>query len=194
MKPLKPRRTMRPDPIAAYRSAPLADLLGILLRQYRRPLASSCVELSDTQADALALALAARLPQDDQAQAIRGALPALIEASEGVLARLKLTFPQSLDVEMGEIPGWESTAEFLEIANEKANAELRISTGAALLTALGDRQYSPELLALVERGEDDLDAVIARRVLLLASGIREDDPAWLDKLRGWVGREPKAKA
>jgi hypothetical protein len=177
---------MRPDPILAYQSAPLDELLAILLRQYRRPLASHGIHLTDTEAEALAHDLAARAPLSAKALSIRAALVALIDESIGVLARWNLSFAQSLDAEMNDIPGWESTADFLDIANEKANAELRISTGAALLTVLGDTRYAPELLALVERGEHDLDAVIARRVLLLASGIDADNPAWLDKLRAWV--------
>jgi hypothetical protein len=179
---------MRPDPILAYQSAPLGDLLAILLRQYRRPLATHGVHLTDAEAEAMARDIAARAPLDDKATAIRGALLGLIAESVQVLAQWKLTFAQSLDAQMTDIPGWESTAEFLDIANEKANAELRISTGAALLTALGDTRHAPALLALVERGEYDLDAVIARRVLLFASGIDGDNPAWMDRLRSWVNQ------
>ena len=176
---------MLPDRLAAYRNAPLGDLLAILLRQYRRPLAEHGVDLSDSDAEAIARDIAAHGAADERIQPLRDALAGLVEASRLVLAGWQLTFQQSLDTEISAIPGWESTAEFLEIASEKANAELRISTGAALLTALGDRHYAPELLFLVARGDDDLDAVIARRVLLFASGIDEDDPDWLDKLRAW---------
>ena len=94
------------------------------------------------------------------------ALVALVAESEGVLAGWSLTFEQALDTEMGDVPGWESTAEFLEIANEKANAELRISTGSILVAALGDARYAARLRFLASR-EDDLDGVIARRVLVL---------------------------
>ena len=177
---------MLPDPLAAYRNAPLGDLLAILLRQYRRPLAGQGIELSDAEAEALAQAIAARAPLGDKAQPIRTALIDLIDESERVLARWNLSFQKSLDTEMNDIPGWESTAEFLEIANEKANAELRISTGAALLMALGDTRHVPELLFLVERGETDVDAVIARRVLLFASQIDANDPQWLEKLHAWI--------
>ena len=107
-----------------------------------------------------------------------------------MLARWNLSFQQSLDTEMKDIPGWESTAEFLDIANEKANAELRISTGAALLTALGDPRHAPELLFVVEHGADEIDALIARRVLLFASRISPDDPGWLAKLRAWIAQKP----
>jgi hypothetical protein len=177
-----------PDPLTAYQNAPLGDLLAILLRQFRRPLKSQGVELSDAEAEALAHDLAARAPLSEKALAIREALVKLVAESETVLARWNLTFQQSLDAKMKNISGWESTAEFLDIANEKANAELRISTGASLLVALGDLRSADDLLFLVERGEDDLDAVIAKRVLLFASGIEASDPQWLDQLRAWIGK------
>ncbi len=175
-----------PDPTAAYQNAPLADLLAILLRQYRRPFASRGLEFTDAEAEALARQMLDRQVPQDQAAAIRAALRALIAESQQVLARWKLSFEQSLDTEIKDIPGWESTAEFLEIANAKSNAELRISTGAALLVALRDLTYAPELLFLVARGDDDLDSVIARRVLLFISGINGADPDWLDRLRQWL--------
>ena len=176
-----------PDPLSAYRSAPLADLLAILLRQYRRPLAGRGIDLSDSQAEALARAMADRADLGSRGAAIRAALADLVAESDAVLARWNLTFEQSLDTEMADIPGWQSTAEFLDIANQKANAELRISTGAALLLALGDPRYAPQLLFLVTRGETDLDAVIARRVLEFASGLDASDPDGLERLRAWVG-------
>jgi hypothetical protein len=122
------------------------------------------------------------------ARRVRDALVDLVAESERVLAVWNLTYEQSLDSEMNDLPGWETTAEFLELANEKTNAELRISTGSALLAALGDQRYARYLWVLAERsGADaDLDEVIARRVLLFVSGISPDDPAWLDKLRKWV--------
>lgn len=180
---------MRPDPILVYQNAPLDELLAILLRQYRRPLAGHGIHLSDAEIEALARDLAARTEIEEKISlTLRAALAGLIEESMRVLSQWNLTFAQSLDTEIAAIPGWQSTAEFLDIAQEKANAELRISTGAALLTSLGDTRFAPELLALVERGDHDLDAVIARRVLLLASGISPDDPAWLDSLRAWVAQ------
>jgi hypothetical protein len=175
-----------PDPLLAYQNAPLGDLLAILLRQFRRPLKSQGVDLSDAEAETLAHNLAAHAPLSEKARAVREALVALVAESETVLARWNLTFQQSLGTEMKDISGWESTAEFLDIANEKANAELRISTGASLLVAFGNLRSANDLLFLVERGEDDLDAVIARRVLLFASEINASDPQWLDQLRIWI--------
>lgn len=186
-----PHPKMLPDRLAAYRAAPLAELLAILLRQYRRPLAGHGIHLSDREAETLAGQIAGGNAPEEQIQPLRGALIALIDESRQTLARYGLTFRQALDTDMTDIPGWESTAEFLEIANEKANAELRISTGAALLAALGDTRYTADLLFLVERGEadpdaGDLDAVIARRALLFAAGIDGNDPDWHDKLQAWI--------
>ena len=155
---------MLPNRRSAFEDAPFAELLAILLRQIRRPLASQGVTLSDAEADALAQAITAHAEPDATVAAIRAALVALVAESEQVLAQWGLSFAQSLDAQMDEIPGWESTAEFLDVANEKANAELRISTGAALLVALGDPRYVALLQLLVERG-DVPDGVIARRVL-----------------------------
>lgn len=180
---------MLPDRLAAYRAALLGDLLAILLRQFRRPLAGQGIDLSDAEAEAIAHDIAERRAAADQIRALREALAALVEESRGVLAGWNLTFQQSLDTEINDIPGWASTAEFLEVAGEKANAELRISTGGALLAALGDLRYAPDLLFLVERGEDDLDAVIARRVLLFAGGISDDNPDWREKLRTWIEKD-----
>ncbi len=168
---------MLPERHSAFEDAPFTELLAILLRQLRRPLASQGVTISDADADALAQAIAARAEPDSTVEAIHAALLALVADSEAVLAQWNLTFAQSLDAQMNDIPGWESTAEFLDIANEKANAELRISTGAALLVALGDPRYVPLLRLLVERASDgnvaDPDDIIARRVLAFA----EHDPS-----------------
>ena len=106
-----------PDPLLAYQNAPLSDLLAILLRQFRRPLKSQGVELSDAEAEAIAHDLVYYDSSSEKAQAIRAALVDLIAESETVLTRWNLTFQQSLDTEMKDISGWESTAEFLDIAN-----------------------------------------------------------------------------
>ncbi|NDJ62095.1 MAG: hypothetical protein GYB67_13270 [Chloroflexi bacterium] len=178
-----------PDPTAAYFRAPLAELLAILLRQYRRPLRSREIELTDADGVTLAEMIVARAPLTDQARAVRDALAALIAESEAVLARWDLTLAQALDTPMDQIPGWETTADFLEIANEKANAELRISTGAALLTALGQTRYATYLVDVVARGVDDLDAVIAQRVLTFVSGLPADEADWLSKIRVWAAAQ-----
>jgi hypothetical protein len=180
---------MPPNRTAAYERAPLDELLAILLRQFKRPLLTHNIPITDTEAAEIMATAVQHAPLSQQAQRVRDVLVDLVQESLGVLAGWNLTYEQALDTEMGDLPGWETTAEFLELANEKANAELRISTGSALLAALGDQRYSRYLLALAERSGDeaDLDEVIARRVLLFASGVLPDDPTWLDKLRQWVG-------
>jgi hypothetical protein len=181
---------MLPNRIAAYDHAPLEELLTILLRQFKRPLASRAVTITDAEAAEIADAIVRHEALSEKSQAVRAALVDLVAESERVLAGWNLTFQQSLNTDMSNIPGWETTAQFLELANEKANAELRISTGAALLAALGDLRYAHYLLYMVEQAEEerepDLDQVIARRVLLFASGISQEDPTWLEKLRAWV--------
>jgi hypothetical protein len=184
---------MFPNRIGVYDQAPLEELLTILLRQFKRPLESRGVSITDTEAAEIATAVVQREPLNEKALAVRSALVQLVAESETVLEGWNLTFQQSLNTDMNDVPGWETTAEFLELANEKANAELRIATGSALLAAFGDLRYKHYLLYMVEQGENerqpDLDQVIARRVLLFASGIASDDPAWLEKLRTWVNQQ-----
>jgi basic membrane lipoprotein Med (substrate-binding protein (PBP1-ABC) superfamily) len=83
-----------------------------------------------------------------------------------------LSFAEALQADMSRIPGWESTAEFLDLAERKANAELRIATGASLLLALGDPSVRAQVQTVIDhaarRGAPDLDSVIAERVLAWA--------------------------
>jgi hypothetical protein len=153
---------------AAYDNAPLEDLLTVLLRQWKRPLGAHNITLTDAEAAALALSIVQH--EDNPAfQPLRMALIALVSQSKAVLAAWGLTFAESLETEMTAIPGWETTADFLTLAEQKANAELRISTGAALLVALGASFYIGDLHAVVAHAEKtggiDLDSAIARRVL-----------------------------
>lgn len=161
---------MRTDPTAAYRTAPLDELLTVLLRQFKRPLAGRGVPLTDSEAASVAryaLDPAPDHPIQLKAEQIREALIALIEESERVLADRGLTFAESLVTDMAHLSGWTTTAEFIEIANIKGNAELRISTGSALVTALGDPRFVAHLHTVIRRAEPDLDTVIAQRVLEL---------------------------
>jgi hypothetical protein len=152
-----------------YRAAPLEELLAVLLRQFRRLLLAKALPLSDADTAEVAAALARRDPPDERAQRLRAALVALVEESEGVLAGLGLTFAQALATPAADLPGWESTADFLALAEQKANAELRISTGSALLVLLGEQRFSAHLDAVIARaaetGQPDLDSIIAERAL-----------------------------
>lgn len=181
---------MPPNRTQLYDSAPYQELLSVLLRQYRRPLLTRGVPLSDADADRIAASIAEGQPPDERQQVIMGALRDSVAESEGVLQGWGLTFEQSLDAAMTDIPGWESTAEFLTLAEQKANAELRISTGSALLVAMGDKTYAGHVITLVEREsrgtEIDLDTVIARRALISRSGVDPRQPDWLDQARVWA--------
>ncbi len=166
---LPDRETQR---LTAWRAAPLEDLLTVLLRQFRRLLLGKGVPLSDADAATVTAALVRRDPPDAQREPLRAALVSIVEESETVLAGLGLTFPEALRTEMTDLPGWETTADFLTLAEQKANAELRISAGSALLVLLGEARFGDYLRAVMERAADtgqiDLDAVIAERALAAA--------------------------
>jgi hypothetical protein len=149
---------MPPDRDHTFANAPIDELLSVLLRQLKRPLAAHGVTLTDADAERLAQDCAAGYPLSRPEL-----VPALVEVvteSEGVLAKMGLTFIQALDTPMDRVPGWESTAEFLELANEKSNAELRITLGAALALAFGDGRFSAYLrhLASGDYGDESLIA------------------------------------
>lgn len=175
------------NPVGALDDMPFDELLAMLLRQFKRLLAARGIDLSDSELKALANAVAASTPSP-HAQSVRAALADIIAESENVLKHWNLTFAESLATGMDAIPGWETTAEFLEIANEKSNAELRISAGAALAVALGDLRYARYLLDVTghDAGAWDVDAVIARRVLLFASGVAGGADGWLAQVNAWL--------
>jgi hypothetical protein len=165
------------------------ELLVILLRQFKRLLADQGVELTDAQIQELAQNAAQRQSLSELAHAVREGMIQIVEASLSILGGWNLTYAQSLKTTMNDLPGWETTADFLELANEKGNAELRISAGASLLAGLGDPRYAPLLLQTYQHGADDpedVDAVIARRALSFAAGIAESTPDWLAQIRQWL--------
>ncbi len=152
-----------PDPAETFATLPIDELLIVLLKQMKRPLASVGVNLTD---DAAKRCVQSRVEGrwHEPPGLLRG-LAEAIEESEKMLAQWGLTFQQALDTPMDKIPGWETTGEFLELANEKVNAELRITLGAALALALGgERRFVPYLEHLAAGDYGD-ETVIARRVL-----------------------------
>lgn len=172
--------------------APLEDLLSILLRQFRRPFAAHGFTLTDADADALAHTVMQHTdhPLHDS---IQNSLRTLITESETVLVGWNLTFETALDTAMDAIPGWESTAEFLDLANDKSNAELRIAAATTLTAAMGDLTAVHRLLFLAERTlndpDPDPDSVIATRVLRWLSDTENmDGNGWFEKARAWVER------
>jgi hypothetical protein len=149
----------------SFASAPLDELWGVLLHQMKRPLASHSVILSDAAARDLGVAIAAQ-SDHPQRTALQAVLPLLVAESEAALTALKagLTFEKSLDLDMDALGGWETTADFIERATQKSNAELRITLGSALLYALGDARYSAYLHKLAAGDYGD-ESAIARRAL-----------------------------
>lgn len=177
---------MRPDPAHIYADAPLADVLAVLLRQFKWLLAAHDINLTDAELRQLAAAMAAPGAPDARAAAVGAALNAIVAESLAVLAGWNLTFAQALATEMAAMPGWETTAEFLELANEKTNAELRIAAGATLAAALGDLRHAGLLLTLIEHDAAEIEAVVARRVLAQRSGTDASAPDWPQQVRAWL--------
>lgn len=186
---------MIPDRANQVRQWPFDKLVVILLRQFRRLLDQQGVTVTDAQMQEIAQAAAAHAALPEPAAAIRTGLNALVAQSLEVLSAWDLSFAQSLSTEMSAIAGWETTADFLDIANRKANAEIRISAGSALLLILGETGRASLLIDAIEHdlkalGQLDVDAIIAQRALLHASGIDAQASDWLSALRAWVASQP----
>ena len=176
------------NPADALDKAPIADLIDMLLKQFKRLLKDRGVTLTSIEARQIADVVAAG-HAPGKTKAICVAMRAIVEVSLVLLQnRWGLAFAQALAADMNTIGGWETTAEFIEIANEKENAELRISAGAALLAMLGDRTYLDRLLDVIahDAGANDVDAVFARRALLFASGVEASAKDWLAQVREWA--------
>ncbi|MCA0454184.1 MAG: hypothetical protein LCI00_09450 [Chloroflexi bacterium] len=173
------------DHAQTFANAPIEDLLSILLRQLKRPLGTQGFKLTDAEANRLASERAAGKTPERSIELVT-ALEGIVDESNAVLGEMGLTFESSLKADLSTLGGWETTAEFLDLANEKANAELRITLAAALdMAFVGDERYAPYLLFLA--GDDFGDeTVIARRILSFVTGIKPDAPDWLTKVRSWL--------
>jgi hypothetical protein len=161
----------------------------ILLRQFKRLLAEQGQDLADAELRILADRMTKRQLQSEPETGMRAALIALVEESLNVLRKLGLDYARSLETEMDQLSGWETTADFIALANEKANAELRISVGAALLAGLGDDRFADVLLTTYLHGKDDpedVDAIIAQRALGFAAQIPASQPEWQSKIATWL--------
>jgi hypothetical protein len=156
------------NPTERLNTMPLAELLLLVLHQFQRLLAERGVDLDDFDLETLAANIVNSEPDVNFKDKVQAALMDIVAESESVLHRWDLTFPQALATGMDAIPGWETTAEFIDLANEKNNAELRIATGSALLVALGQHQYADFLRAIIDHDAEtgDREAIIARRILL----------------------------
>ncbi len=176
------------NPAQQLLTMPLAEVLTLLLRQFRRPLAAQGFSLTMDEEQALATAIATGEDHPKQV-ALIAAMRAVVDESLALLqTRWGFSFARSLASDMSAIGGWETTAEFIEIANEKSNAELRISGGSTVLVFAGEVAYAPYLLDVIEadNGAGDVDAVLAQRALCHAANVALDDTAWLAKVQQWM--------
>ncbi|MEQ8675791.1 MAG: hypothetical protein RLP44_06130 [Aggregatilineales bacterium] len=181
---------MLPDRAGNVENWEFDKLVTILLRQFKRLLADRDVTLSDSDMQKLGEHVAQRTADPAQLTPINQALREIIIESIGVLGNWDLTFGQSLKTDMNAMNNWQTTAEFLDVANEKINAEVRISAGSSLMVALGDYHYSQLLIEAIEHdlataGSLDVDAMIAKRTLIFASNIDPKANDWLEQLKVW---------
>lgn len=178
-----------PNPAENLDKAPTADLIVLLLKQFKPLLVRQGIALNTAEERALAELAAGHHPLPENGAKICAALISLIEESLALLReRWNFSYAESLRAEMESIGGWETTAEFLEIANEKSNAELRISGGSSLLALLGERRFANFLLDVLAQdgGVNDIDAVFARRALLHLTQVDSAAPDWLNQVRRWL--------
>ncbi|MCY3778978.1 MAG: hypothetical protein OXG78_01595 [Chloroflexi bacterium] len=154
-------------------SLPFDALLLMLLDYFRPALEWQAVSLSADEARGIAAALA-------EGRRCRSASPLVAAVAEMVETQLRLLRDRwgldlagALRADMSDIGPWTTTAEYIEVANIKTEAETQIVLGAALLAAAGRREYADYLIDAVEcaDGDSDVDAAIARRVLLELRGI-----------------------
>ncbi len=170
----------------------IAELTLILLRQFKRLLAERDADFSDAELREIADKVQNRQTPGPKMLKIRTVLADMVQESLAVLGEWDLTFVQSLKTDMNDLAHrWQTTADFLDVANRKTNAELRISAGSALMALLGEPVNAEYLLQAVDYDlttydELDIDAVIAKRALLYAAQIPESAPDWLAQARAWM--------
>lgn len=165
-------------------------LVTILLRQFKRLLADRDVVLSDSEMQKLGEQIAQHQVDQGELEPIITALDDIVHESIDVLGKWNLTFAQSLNTDMTAMNNWQTTAEFLDVANEKINAEVRISAGSSLMVALGDTRHVSYLMEAISHdlettGTLDVDAMIAKRTLRFTSGVNTESDDWLEKIKTW---------
>lgn len=182
---------MIPDRASNVEQWEFDKLVTILLRQFKGLLAQRNIELRDSDMRELGVEVANRTVVPSKTQPISEALGDIVMESVQKLGEWQLSFAQALRTEMIDMPNWETTAEFLEIANEKINAEVRISAGTSLMVTLGDKRYAQFLIEaitndLYTHGKLDVDAIIAKHALLFASQVDPQASDWLIQAKTWV--------
>ena len=141
-------------------SAPFNEIVRLL-----------CLQVCDWLAGEWTVAAAQSLISNDESRerpAFIDALKALVDENCSLLRRRwRLDFAKSLAADVTALEAWESTADLLQLANDKAEIEKRIVVGAALLVTCGVDEYAVILHDVIahDAGALDVDAVVAIRVL-----------------------------
>ena len=131
-------------------NAPLAEILRLLLRQLDDALTHRDYSLMISDSRQLVFALEAAEPSD-RLNDLVAVLIRLIEDSLKTLRdRLSVDFAGSLAADITQLASWESTADLLSIANDKAIAEQEILIASALLVACGRSEYASYLIDVIE--------------------------------------------
>lgn len=155
------------SPAAQLSTAPLAELISLLFQQFKKPFVEHDIDTSPEALHRLTDAAAVHQSPPD-GDTIRNLLHTIIQESEATLRNdFGFTFAESLQKTMNDVTGWTSTAEFIDRANTKSTAELRISTAALLLAFLGDATFVPHIRTVLadDAGAEDVDGVLAMRAL-----------------------------
>jgi hypothetical protein len=184
MPPINPAQTLL--------DAPLGDIVVLLLKQFKRLLEEQQLALPTAEIERIGQAVVAYAPLPTTSATLPTALWQLVQASLTVLqTQFQLDFATALHTEMSAIGGWTTTADFLELANQKSNAELRISGGTTLLILLGDARAAPYVLQVVaaDRGAEDVDALLARRALCHAARVDVHAADWLAQVQAKFAAE-----
>jgi hypothetical protein len=157
------------------------------MKQFTRLLAESGVNLTTQHIAKITIDTATNQPLPPDEADVREGLRNIVAQSENELqGRFGLTFSQALATDMSGIGGWETTADFLELANIKSNAELRISAASSLLLMMGDAYYAAHVLSVIhaDNGIMDVDACIACRALCHYASVDPHAPNWLAQVKG----------
>ncbi|MCY4072669.1 MAG: hypothetical protein OXG60_15350 [Chloroflexi bacterium] len=174
--------------------APLQEILHLLLRQLDGALTGRDPSLgTHPSRDLIAALEAGETPEN--VKDLAAVLMALVEDNLKILRhRLSVDFAGSLAADITQLTGWESTADFLSIADEKAQAEQAIVIASALLLACGRSEYASYLIEVIEddAGALDVDAVIARRMLLHVGAIDSADADAPSQARAWLRDQSRA--
>lgn len=182
------------NPAEQLKTVPLTLLLPDLLSQFNKPtlLGQRDVKLVKADMDAIAIALQTDKPLPEISTAIIPAMQDIVRESIAQLDdRFGLSFRQALVTsDISEVAEWETTADFLEIANIKSNAELRISAGTSILAFLGDVTLADHLLTViaVDGGANDVDAMIAKRALSTYATLDIEAENWLEIIQSKIKR------